>query len=578
MKRSGHVQDDFEMIDDFDDDYFLDGDEYEDEHDDEYDDELVRMRRRNQYNRAEKRSQLEPFPVRSEGRQTGNKRSSASKAASGNASGTQGAKASARKPAAQTAHKRRDDRLKKKKQRKRARGFLAVLLVIICLITAFSYISFRQKMKDGYWTVAVFGVDSRDGKLKEGNHSDVEMVASLNWETGEIRLVSVYRDTYMQIDSKGNYHKINQAYFEGGPEQAVDALERNLDLKIDNYVTFNWKAVIDAINILGGIDMDITDREFEYINSFITETVESTGVGSVHLEHAGSNHLDGVQAVAYSRLRLMDTDFNRTERQRKVISLAMDKAKQADFAALNNIIVTVLPQTSTDIGVDDLIPLAKNISKYSLGQTGGFPFAKGTKKIAKRDCVVPQTLETNVIQLHQFLYDDLEYVPSAEVKKISSKISEDSGMYEEGKSSGADKPSGNSGGGNSGNNNSGNSGTQPQTAAPAETQPQETEPVTEETSETLENAESDASEEASEETASSEGEASEDADKETLEESPEKSTEETIEETEASVGPGENLRPSEPNAGPGGGNENTEGADDAKAETTETSGIIYANP
>ena len=107
----------------------------------------------------------------------------------------------------------------------------------------------------------------------------------------------------------------------------MKALERNLNLHIDDYATFNWKAVVDAINVLGGVDIEISDKEFAYINSFITETVNSTGVGSYQLEHSGMNHLDGVQAVAYARLRLMDTDFNRTERQRKVLGQAMEKAK-----------------------------------------------------------------------------------------------------------------------------------------------------------------------------------------------------------------------------------------------------------
>lgn len=138
----------------------------------------------------------------------------------------------------------------------------------------------------------MFGVDSRDGNLGKGALSDVEMLASINKKTGEIRLVSVFRDSYLRIsDKEDNYDKINEAYFLGGHEQAVHALESNLNLKIDDYATFNWKAVVDAINVLGGVDMEISDKEFAYINSFITETVNSTGVGSYQLEHSGMNHL-----------------------------------------------------------------------------------------------------------------------------------------------------------------------------------------------------------------------------------------------------------------------------------------------
>ena len=131
--------------------------------------------------------------------------------------------------------------------------------------------------------------------------------------------------------------------------------------------------MIDAINILGGVDLEVTDKEFKYINSFITETVNETGVGSHQLKKAGMQHLDGVQAVAYSRLRLMDTDFQRTERQRKVIQLCMDKAKNADFAVLNNILVTVLGQVASSFEVNDLVPLAQNVTKYKIGDTARFP-------------------------------------------------------------------------------------------------------------------------------------------------------------------------------------------------------------
>ncbi len=255
----------------------------------------------------------------------------------------------ARKPE-RTVHKSRHRKKKKP---------VLLLLVLALLVFAGTYLH-RGLRSTGYWTVAVFGVDSRDGKLGKGALSDVEMLCSINRKTGEIRIVSVFRDSYLRIDQKEEYNKINQAYALGGHKQAVAALEDNLDLAIDDYATFNWKAVVDAINVLGGVDLEITDKEFDYINSFITETVESTGVGSYHLEHSGMNHLDGVQAVAYARLRLMDTDFNRTQRQRKVLGLAMEKAKAADSATLKALVAVVFPQVSTSIGMDDLLGMAKN--------------------------------------------------------------------------------------------------------------------------------------------------------------------------------------------------------------------------
>ena len=217
------------------------------------------------------------------------------------------------------------------KRRKKGRWKGILLLLLVALIGYGAWLFLHKPT--GYWNIAVFGVDSRDGNTKNAL-ADVQMICSIDRATGEIRLVSVYRDTYLKINSEGTYHKINEAYFKGGHKQAVSALEENLDIKIDDYATFNWKSVAEAINILGGIDLEITPAEFKYINGFITETVNSTGIGSYQLEQAGMNHLDGVQAVAYSRLRLMDTDFQRTERQRKVVELALAKAKQADLSTL----------------------------------------------------------------------------------------------------------------------------------------------------------------------------------------------------------------------------------------------------
>ena len=142
------------------------------------------------------------------------------------------------------------------------------------------------------------------------------------------------------------------------------------------------------------------------------------------------NHLDGVQAVAYARLRLMDTDYNRTARQRLVIQLAMNKAKEADFKTLSIVAQTVIPQLSTSISLDDVISMARNIKKYHIGETGGFPFSRGEALIGKKDCVVPLTLESNVVQLHQFLYGTENHQPSATVRQISDRIASDSGMGE----------------------------------------------------------------------------------------------------------------------------------------------------
>ena len=369
----------------------------------------------------------------------------------------------------------------KRRKKGRWKGLLLLLLAVFIGYGAWMFLH----RPTGYWNIAVFGVDSRDGNTKNAL-ADVQMICSIDRSTGEIRLVSVYRDTYLKINSEGSYHKINEAYFKGGHKQAVSALEENLDIKIDDYATFNWKSVAEAINILGGIDLEITPAEFKYINGFITETVNSTGIGSYQLEQAGMNHLDGVQAVAYSRLRLMDTDFQRTERQRKVVELALAKAKQADVSTLTSLAGYMVQEISTSVGVGDVLPLAKDIGKYHIGETAGFPFSRQTMKIGKMDCVVPTTLESNVVLLHQFLYgEETSYSPSSSVRKISAHISEETGLYEEGKV--APSGGGSSGGGSSGGGSSG--GKTPAQNVPAETPPPETAAPEETTPESTEETE-----------------------------------------------------------------------------------------
>ncbi|MGL5434357.1 MAG: LCP family protein [Lachnospiraceae bacterium] len=366
-------------------------------------------------------------------------------------------KASAETAASQLMPSHLEEKLVKRKRRRRIIAMIVAECLALTCIFGYAYAARRlnmiqrpefnidnikntdldvetvEKMK-GYWTIAIFGVDARDRAIAKGTNADVNMICNINQDTGEIKLVSVFRDTYLNISDNGSYNKINQAYFLGGPQQAVAALNRNLDLNITDYMTFNWKAVADAINILGGVDIELSKAEFYYINSFITETVKVTGIGSQHLTQYGMNHLDGVQAVAYGRLRLMDTDYARTERQRKVIAQAFEKAKKADFNTLNTIIGTVFPNIATNIGVDDLVMNARSISKYHLGDTTGFPQARGDANMGKKGaCVIPRTLESNVIQLHEFLFGGESYTPSATVKSISSKISADSGMYTEGK-------------------------------------------------------------------------------------------------------------------------------------------------
>ena len=296
----------------------------------------------------------------------------------------------------------------------------------------------KQEQMQGYWTIAVFGVDSRDGGVGRGANADVQLIVCIDRATGAVKLASVFRDTYLNLAAGSRFAKINEAYADGGPEQAVAALNKNLDLDIEHYATFNWRAVADVITMLGGVDIDITEKEFKYMNAYIHETsieskVNVKNPAAEYIKKPGMQHLDGVQAVAYARLRYMDDDFTRTKRQREVISQVLDKAKKADLATLTNVIDTVLPQIAFNVDVGDILELAKGVNKYNIVGSEGFPYDLRTQMMGKKgDCVIPLSLASNVTKLHEYLFGDENYKPSSAVWTFSDKIASDAQSYKNG--------------------------------------------------------------------------------------------------------------------------------------------------
>lgn len=285
-----------------------------------------------------------------------------------------------------------------------------------------------ESMK-GYTTVALFGLDTRQaGQLGSGNRSDTVIIASINNDTKEVKLVSVYRDTYLDL-TNGKFNKCNGAYSAGGPQQAMSMLNKNLDLDIQYYISVDFAAMTKAIDLLGGIDIDVDDAEIEHLNNYIVETSEVTGVKTTPLTKTGLQTLDGVQATSYCRIRYTaGDDFKRTERQREVIMQIVSKAKTMDISQVNDIIDAVFPLAATNYTNDELLAMAPQLLTYDIVDTTGFPFDKAaaTEK-GKGSCVIPVNLEENVKQLHEYLFGTTDYQPSDEVKAISSQITTETG-------------------------------------------------------------------------------------------------------------------------------------------------------
>lgn len=292
----------------------------------------------------------------------------------------------------------------------------------------------REEVQEqkGYRNIALFGVDARDGDLGKGSRSDTIIIASINLDTHEIKLVSVYRDTYLNLGND-SYNKCNGAYAKGGPEQAMTMLNINLDMDITDYVTIGFSGLIEAIDALGGIDIEVTEAEIKHLNNYQLCMAEEMGVDYTPVTKTGVQTLNGMQATAYCRIRYTKgDDFRRAQRQRDVLGAMMIKAQGASLATLQNVVTAVLPSVNTSLKVSEIISVLSAVAEYNVVASEGLPFENERTNAtigSKGDCIIPLTLEENVEILHELLYGDTNYKPSKEVIAVSEEIEQQTDEY-----------------------------------------------------------------------------------------------------------------------------------------------------
>ena len=360
--------------------------------------------------------------------------------------------------AARSASERRrlaleEKRRAKKKKRRRRIGILVAEVIILSVLCVFSYATVKMDKLDfnfldedklevykdtgPYTNIALFGLDAREGEsIESGVRSDSMMVASINNETNEVKVVSIFRDTLLK-QQDGTFDKANAAYSYGGPQEAIALLNRNLDLDIKNYMSVDFKALSDVIDALGGMELELTAEEVVHMNNYCVETSEVTGKDYERIEPevAGTYHLNGVQATSYARIRATaGGDYKRAERQRLVIEKIVEKAQKANLKTLDKIIDVVFPQVSTSFSSKDLIGIAANALSYQLGETQGFPYSIADTDVVdgyEGSYVVPSDFDGDVKKLHEFLFNEKDYQVSDTVKEISHEIDVMSGAIVE---------------------------------------------------------------------------------------------------------------------------------------------------
>ena len=287
---------------------------------------------------------------------------------------------------------------------------------------------------EGYRTIAIFGADEK------GSHSDVIMIANINNKTKEITLTSVLRDTFWNVPDLSNgdedkYAKANNAYHTGGDLGALNALNKNLDLNITEYVTINWYAVSEVVDLLDGLEIDVPESMMDEINGYITNTQEEAQSwapdgpgkgekGTHHIEESGLQRLDGLQTVAYCRIRHNNGgDDGRTRRQREVVNMILEKTKQQGPARILGICEAVFPEVRTNMTLADILSMAPDIGSYRIVNNIAFPYHQIDAFVGSSGSVkVPLGLAEDVTQLHKDLFGDDNYVPSQTVQQISNKI------------------------------------------------------------------------------------------------------------------------------------------------------------
>lgn len=284
----------------------------------------------------------------------------------------------------------------------------------------------------GYLNIALFGVDSTRGELSRATRSDSIIIASINNESGEIRLVSVYRDTFL---NQGNdkYGKCNAAYAKGGPERAISMLNMNMDLSITDFITIGFGGLTDVVNALGGITINVEEEAVQHMNNYQLTMARDMGIKYDPVTIGGPQVLDGLQATAYSRVRyIAGNDFARAAHQREVIMATLEKAKTANVAKLQEIAEKVFEETYTSLDLSEILALLTNIAHYNVVAQDGFPQMDlmTTGNIGQDgSCVVPSDLTDNVEWLHHFLFDDDAYTVTPDVRSYSDEIRELTAPY-----------------------------------------------------------------------------------------------------------------------------------------------------
>lgn len=293
----------------------------------------------------------------------------------------------------------------------------------------------NENLPDNVVNILLVGVDTRSTDMGEGyQHGDVQIICSINKDTGSVKLTSLQRDLYVAIPGYKSKNRINVAYARGGGALAMRTINSVFDMNIEYYVTINFYGLASIIDAIGGIDIEMSKAEAKAINTYLKKHPpkydnQDDNYERVPLEvKKGTQHLDGIQAVMYARTRSVDNDFGRTARQRKLLDLLLQKIMKDNMSIdkLISLMETCLPYVTTNLNASTMLELGIGIlgsdiiSRAQAGEslleqhripmddTWKYDHTEGGASV-----VVFRTVkrrEENIKALHEFIYG--EYIPA----------------------------------------------------------------------------------------------------------------------------------------------------------------------
>ena len=292
------------------------------------------------------------------------------------------------------------------------KGLILLLLLLISFVSTFNVYSFSERDIKEYKmieNILLIGLDGTNDKFPK--RSDTMIILTIDKLNKSLKLTSLARDTLVKIPGRGE-EKLTHAYAYGQEELLMQTINENFDLDIKDYAVVNFKSFIDIVDIIGGVDINVNEKEIHHLNEVIKECYGVNHEDTKNIEYitsSGNHNLNGYQALAYARIRKLDTIYKRDERQRLILTNIAHKLSDVSISKYPQLAKSILRHIKVNIAFNKIIDLAfiaHELASYDISQLE-FPISEYREegRIGEKGTyVVKWDKNKNIELLHQFIY------------------------------------------------------------------------------------------------------------------------------------------------------------------------------